>query len=341
MTLSVVVLDDYEGYAQHDVDWSPLEGIATVRCHGDRADEVDTLCARLAGAQVAVLMRERTQLPAAVLERLPELRLLVTTGSRNAAVDVSAARRLGITVCGTRGISSGTVELTIGLLLALARSIPRLSRALSDGVWSSSLGVDLRDSTLGLVGVGRVGSGVAAAAAALGMEVIAWSQNLTAERARAASARRVGKPELFATSDFVSMHMTLSERTRGLVGRSDLTSMKSSSYLINTSRGPLIDALALAELLAAGSIAGAALDVFDIEPLPAENPFRLLENVILTPHQGYVTRRTFELFYGDVVEDIAAFATGKPVRVIEAQDPGWVEDAGAMPAGARGAVDGP
>jgi len=270
----------------------------------------------MAGFDVVVAMRERTRFPAEVLEQLPDLRLLVSTGPRNAAIDLAAAQRLGVTVCGTGYSARPTVELTWALILAAARNLPEEAASVRAGGWQLSLGSGLDGKTLGLLGLGRIGSAVASIGQAFGMNVIAWSQNLTAEKAAEHGVRAVSKEELFAESDVLSIHLVLSSRSRGLVGAAELAAMKDTAILVNTSRGPIIDEAALIDALRAGRIGKAALDVYDTEPLPADHPLRPLPNALLTPHIGYVSRELYETFYGDAVADIAAFAAGSPVRVM-------------------------
>jgi phosphoglycerate dehydrogenase-like enzyme len=237
---------------------------------------------------------------------------------RNAAIDVAAARRLGIMVCGTGSRAGGPLELTWGLVLAVARAIPAEDRNVRDGGWQRTVGVQLAGRTLGVVGLGRIGSEVARVGRAFGMRVVAWSQNLTAERAAATGAELVSKPDLLRSSDVVTIHLALSSRTRGIIGAADLALLKPSAILVNTARGPIVDEAALVDTLARRRIAGAGLDVFDVEPLPAEHPLRRLDNVVLTPHVGYVTEETYRVFYGEALEDVLAFSAGAPIRVLDA-----------------------
>jgi phosphoglycerate dehydrogenase-like enzyme len=316
MAIAVAVLDDYQGVAHAYADWATVPGGADVHAFRDHIADPDELVAALAPFPVVVAMRERTPFPRAVLERLPELRLLVTTGPVNAAIDVAAARELGVEVSGTGGMLSNTVELTWALVLGLVKRLPEETAAVRGGRWQTVVGGDLAARTLGLVGLGRIGGQMAAIGAAFGMDVIAWSTNLDAEAAAAKGARYVGKDELFASADVVSIHLQLSDRTRGLVGAADLARMKPSAYLVNTSRGPIVDEDALAAALAAGTIAGAGLDTFGTEPLPAGHPFRTLANVIATPHVGYVSERCYGIFWRDIVEDVAAWVAGSPIRPV-------------------------
>jgi phosphoglycerate dehydrogenase-like enzyme len=312
----VAVLDDYQRVARSLAAWGALGADVDVQFFHDHLSEPRALAARLQAFDAVVAMRERTAFPRDVLARLPRLRLLVTTGARNAAIDVTAARELGICVCGTGGLPYPTAELTWGLLLALARNIPQEDVAVRSGAWQTSLGQGLSGKTLGLLGLGRLGSQVARVALAFGMRVTAFSQNLTPERAAEHGATWLPLDELLATADVVSIHLVLSERTRGLLGARELGRLKPSALLINTSRGPIVDEPALIEALSQRRIAGAALDVFDVEPLPLEHPLRRLSNTVLTPHLGYVTEETYRVFYSDVVGDILAFRAGQPVRTL-------------------------
>lgn len=314
----VGVLDDYQEVALQMANWDSLPDEVSVDLFQDHLTNEDDLVARLSPYEVIVAMRERTPFQRPLLERLPKLRLLVTTGMRNASIDVAAATENGITVCGTDGVPYPTAELTWGLILALLRKIPTEDRATRDGHWQVSVGEGLHGKTLGVIGLGRLGSQVATVGVAFGMKVVAWSQNLTAERAGEFGASLVAKQELLESSDIVTIHVVLSGRTRGLLGAEELSSMKSSAYLVNTSRGPIVDESALIDALTSGTIAGAGLDVFDIEPLPLDHPLRSLPNTVLTPHMGYVTDETYRVFYGDAVENVRAFLEGNPVRVIPA-----------------------
>ncbi|MBP0457169.1 D-2-hydroxyacid dehydrogenase family protein [Streptomyces montanisoli] len=312
--MRIAILDDYQHVALGFADWDSL-GADIETFHEPFADE-DAIVRRLAGFDVVVAMRERTPLPARVLRRLTDLRLLVTTGGGNRSIDIPVAGELGITVCHTGYMSHPTAELTWALILAAVRGLPAENRSVRDGGWQTGVGGDLHGRTLGLLGLGRLGSRVAAIGQAFGMETIAWSRNLTQEKAAEHGVRAVGKDELFASADVVSIHLVLSERSRGLVGAAELAAMKPTALLVNTSRGPIVDEYALLAALREHRIGGAALDVFAQEPLPARHPLRGLDNALLTPHVGYVTRDTYEVFYRDAVEDIAAWAAGEPVRVL-------------------------
>ena len=316
--IRVAILDDYQNVALAMADWRSLRPEVAVEAFHERLAGEDALVKRLADFEVIVAMRERTQLPRSVLERLPKLKLLVTTGMRNVAIDVKAAAELGIVVSGTGLLTPPTAELTWGLILALARHIPEEAQQMRSGGWQTTLGVGLNGKVLGVLGLGKLGSEVARVGRAFQMEVIAWSQNLTAEHASSMGAIRVEKDELFQRADFVTIHLILSKRTRGLVTARELALMKPEAYLINTSRGPIVEERALIDVLTKHKIAGAALDVYDEEPLPDEHPLRKLDNVVLTPHLGYVTVENYRLAYGEAVEDIRAFLAGHPIRTISA-----------------------
>jgi phosphoglycerate dehydrogenase-like enzyme len=308
----IAVLDDYQGVARDCADWSTLD----VEAFTDHLADDDAVVARLAPFDVVVAMRERTPFTRARLARLPNLRLLVTTGMRNASIDVDAARELGITVCGTGSLGPPTAELAWALILALTRHVPEEDRAMRQGGWQHTIGPELAGHRLGIVGLGRLGARMAAIARAFEMEPVAWSENLTEARAAAAGAELVSKEALFSTADVVTIHLVLSDRTRGLVGADELALMRPTAYLVNTSRGPIVDEAALLDALHAGRIAGAGLDVYDTEPLPADHPLRRAPNTVLTPHIGYVTTGTYALFYGDAVEDVERWLAGDPVRVL-------------------------
>jgi phosphoglycerate dehydrogenase-like enzyme len=314
--VDVAVLDDYQEVALSSADWSPVTGRADVTVFTDHIADEAALIQQLARFDVIVAMRERTAFPATVLDRLPRLRLLVTTGMANASIDLEAAARLGVTVSGTGGSGAATPELVWGLILALARHIPEEDAAVRGGGWQRTVGRELAGSTLGLLGLGRIGPRIAHYARAFDMNCIAWSQNLTAERAEAAGARLVTKDQLFTEAGIVSVHLKLSERTVGLVGAVELALLGPDGLLVNTSRGPIVDEAALVEALRQGRIGGAALDVFDTEPLPPGHPLRTMPNTVLTPHIGYVSRDAYVVFYAEAVEDIARWLDSSPVRVL-------------------------
>jgi phosphoglycerate dehydrogenase-like enzyme len=312
----IALLDDYQGVALRMADWDRLPAGAEVVVFRDHLADPDAIAARLAGFDVVMALRERTPFPRALLERLPRLRLLVTAGMRNAAIDLRAAADRGVLVCGTGGLPYPTAELAWGLILSLVRRIPGEDAATREGRWQETVGVGLNGKTLGVLGLGTLGSRVARFGRAFEMEVLAWSQNLTAARAAELNARWVDRDELLARSDVVTIHLVLSERTRGLIGARELGLMKRTAYLVNTSRGPIVDEAALVHALREGTIAGAGLDVYDEEPLPPDHPLRRLPRTVLTPHLGYVTEETYRIFYGQALEDIQAYLRGDPIRVL-------------------------
>jgi phosphoglycerate dehydrogenase-like enzyme len=316
MPMRVAILDDYQGVALSMADWSSLAPAVSSVHPFHEPIRTDELAERLRTFDAVVAMRERTPFPASLLEQLPSLKLLVTTGRRNAAIDVNAATARGIVVCGTGTLATPPVELTWGLILSLARKIPRETTAMREGAWQTTIGIGLHGKTLGVIGLGRLGTDVAKIGKAFGMRVVAWSQNLTRDRTDALGVELVDKESLFQRSDVVTIHLVLSERTRGMVGERELAWMKPSAFLINTARGPIVDEQALITALRRSVIAGAGLDVFTEEPLPADHPLRRVENAVLTPHLGYVTTENYRLAYGEAVEDIRAFLDGSPVRVI-------------------------
>ncbi|MBP2297612.1 D-2-hydroxyacid dehydrogenase family protein [Azospirillum picis] len=314
--MRVAVLDDYQEVARGLADWSQLPEGSDLTVFHAPLGEPDAVATALEPFDVLVIMRERTPFPAALIERLPNLKLLVTTGARNNAVDLHACAARGITVCGTGMVGTPTAELAWGLILALAKRIPAEERALREGRWQTCLTGDLGGKRLGLVGLGKLGTKVARVGQAFGMDVVAWSPNLTAERAAEAGVARVEKRELFATSDVVSVHLVLSERTRGVVGAAEIGAMKPTALFVNTSRAGLVDEAALADALRQGRIGGAGIDVFPIEPLPADSLWLDLPNTVLTPHLGYVTRENYAVFYRDALADILAWRAGAPVRLL-------------------------
>jgi phosphoglycerate dehydrogenase-like enzyme len=314
--MRVAVLDDYQGVAREMADWSSLGADFEIVSFRDHLADHGAIVQRLQDFEVIVAMRERTPFPRALLEKLPRLRLLVSTGMRNASIDLAAARERGVVVCGTPGAAGTTGELTWGLILALFRQIPREDRSLRDGRWQTTVGLGLAGKTLGIIGLGTIGSQVAKVGAAFNMEVIAWSQNLDAERASRAGAKRVERDELLARADAVTIHLVLGERTRGLIGERELARMKPTAFLVNTSRGPIVDEAALAAALRKGTIAGAGIDVYGSEPIAPDHPLLAAPNTVLTPHLGYVTRESYSAYFRGAVEDIAAWRRGAPMRVL-------------------------
>lgn len=312
----VAVLDDYQDVARKMTDWSVLPADVEVAVFRDHLTDQAAVARRLKDFDIVMAMRERTPFPRTLLEQLPRLRLLTTTGMRNAAIDMQAAADCHVLVCGTGGILYPTAELTWGLVLSLLRHIPDEDQATRAGRWQVSMGLGLHGKTLGLMGLGRLGSEVARVGNAFQMDVIAWSQNLTAERAAECDATLVSKDELLARADILSIHLVLSARSRGLIGHQELNRMKPTAYVINTSRGPIVDEAALIAALQNGTIAGAGLDVFDEEPLPLDHPLRRTANTVITPHIGYVTEETYKVFFAETVENIQAFLKGAPVRVL-------------------------
>ena len=314
----IALLDDYQEVALHMADWRSLPPDTDLQVFRDHLFDEDALVQRLIDFDIIMAMRERTPFTRSLLERLPNLKLLITSGMRNASIDVQAAQDCGTLVCGTGGLPYPTAELTWGLILAIMRRIPREDQAIRTGHWQVTTGLGLQGKTLGIMGLGRLGSQVAAVGNAFKMNIIAWSQNLTAERAQAGGATLVSKDDLLSRCDILTIHLVLSDRTRGLIGAHELRQMQPTAYLINTSRGPIVDEPALIQALEQGIIAGAALDVFDVEPLPLEHPLRRLDNTVLTPHLGYVTDETYRVFYGEALENIQAFLKGEPIRVLKA-----------------------
>ncbi|GAA1973589.1 D-2-hydroxyacid dehydrogenase family protein [Kitasatospora viridis] len=318
MELCCAVLDDFQQVATELADWSPLAGRVGVTRFDRHFESEDELAEALAGFEIVVTLRERVAFPATLLDRLPRLRLLVASGMRNSVIDFAAAARNGVTVCGTESSGTPPVELTWALLLGLARQlVPEHTNLRAGGHWQTTVGSDLAGRRLGLIGLGRIGAKVAQVGLAFGMEVAAWSQNLTAERAAAAGVRFAPSlADLLAESDYLSVHVNLSERTHHLLGPAELALLKPTAYLVNTSRAAIVDQDALFAALTAGRLAGAALDVYDTEPLPADHPARTTPRLLTTPHLGYVTERNYRTYYTQTVENIAAYLDGKPLRVL-------------------------
>ena len=313
--MRVAILDDYQSIAKDMADWNSLSS-TTISFFPDHLSQEHDLVSRLKDFDIIMGMRERTPFPKSLIDQLPNLKLLITSGARNASFDLEAATNQGILVCGTQGSGEGPTELTWGLILALLRNIPQEDRLTREGKWGTSVGIGLKGKTIGLLGLGHIGSLVAKIANAFDMKVVAWSQNLTPERAEACNSTLVSKTELFQLSDILSIHVRLSERTRGLVGEPELNLMKKTAYLINISRGPIVDESALISHLESQQLAGAGLDTFDVEPISPNHPLLSLPNVVLTPHIGYVTQEGYRAFYQGVVENIKAFMSGEPIRVI-------------------------
>jgi phosphoglycerate dehydrogenase-like enzyme len=305
--INVAVLDDYQGMATNIVDWSSVSERANITVFRDHLADQDAVAERLAPFDVVCIMRERTPMPASLLDRLPKLKLIASTGPRNASIDLVAAAKRGILIAHTGYTSAPTIELTWALILASARHISTEAASVRFGSWQHTLGDDLFGKTLGIMGLGNIGSGVAKVGLAFGMNVVAWSQNLTADAAKAVGAQRVSKEELLHTADVISIHMVLSRRTTGLIGAAEFALMRPTARLINTSRGPLVVEEALLDALANRRIAGAAIDVYDVEPLPKHHPYRSAHNLLATPHIGYVTRGLYERFYRDSVTNIASW----------------------------------
>ena len=317
MSVQIAVIDDWQNVASDVVDWSVLDAIGQVSFLHDYPADTATMIERLQGFEVICLMRERSTIDQALLQGLPKLKLLVTGGMRNAAVDIPAANALGIQVCGTDSYKQAAPELTWALIMASTRNLLAEANSLRAGDWQQGLGGDLHGKTLGILGLGSIGQRIAQFGKVFGMRVIAWSENLTPERAAESGATWVSKRELFEQADIVSIHLVLSDRSRGLVDAQALAWMKPTARLVNTARGPIVDEAALIDALANGRLAGAALDVFDQEPLPLDHPFRRLPNVLATPHVGYVSEHNYRQFYAQMIEDIQAWADGSPIRVLD------------------------
>ncbi len=314
--MRIAVLDDYQSVARDMADWSRLGAEHEITFFDQPYEGPEGFAKRLEPYQIVCIMRERSPIDRDLIERLPNAKLFVTAGMRNAAIDMEACRERGITVVGTGGSAQSTPELAWGMILSLARHIHVENARMREGHWITTLGRDVAGATLGIIGLGRLGAKMAAIGTAFGMEVIAWSQNLTDERAADAGARRVTKDDLFREADFITIHYKLGERSHGLVGATEIGLMKPTACLVNTSRGPIVDTDALIAALEEGRIAGAGIDVYDEEPLPADHPLRSCPRTLLTPHIGYVTEDTYRAFYGEMVEDIEAWLAGEPVRVL-------------------------
>lgn len=316
MAVQIAVIDDWQDVARDVVDWSVLDSLGEVTFEHDYPVDNATLAQRLGKYQVICVMRERTRFDEDLLKRLPNLKLLVTGGMRNAALDMQAAAALGIRICGTDSYKHAAPELTWALIMAATRNLLNEANAVRAGVWQQGLGGDLHGKTLGILGLGSIGQRVAQFGQVFGMRVIAWSENLTTERAQQAGVTYVGKQQLFEQADVLSVHLVLSDRSRGLVNAQALAWMKSTALLVNTARGPIVDEAALIKALQKQQLGGAALDVFDQEPLPALHPFRTLDTVLATPHVGYVSRQNYQQFFSQMIEDIQAWSAGSPVRLL-------------------------
>ncbi len=315
--MKLAILDDYQNAALDAADWNslgPAVEVTTFNRH--LGHDQDAIAAKLQPYSILIAMRERTPFPRSLIERLRNLKYLVTTGMRNLEIDMDAAREKGITVSGTQMLGYPAAEHALALILDLFKKISRESAVMRKGGWQGFVSEGMNGKTLGVLGLGKLGSRVARAGKALDMNVIAWSENLTAERCAEEGVRHVDKETLFRESDVISIHLVLSERTRGLVGPQELALMKPTAYLVNTSRGPIVEEAALLQALETCAIAGAGLDVFDVEPLPADNPLRSLENAVLTGHTGFVVKELYEKAYGDAVENVAAWLKGEPIRVL-------------------------
>lgn len=311
----LAILDDYQGVALEMADWSALRGSVEITVFGDHLADEAAVAERLKDFEIVCLMRERTPFPRSLIEKLPKLEHLVTSGMRNRSIDLQAARDHGVVVTGSASLDHPAMELTWGLILGLARQIPAGDRAMREGRWATAIGIGVKGKTLGVIGLGRLGAQVARVGLAFGMRVLAWSTNLTRARCEEVGvALAASKDELLRESDFVTLHVPLGDRSRGMIGRREFGLMKPSAYLINTSRGPIVDEAALVEALRNRAIAGAGLDVYDVEPLPAGHPLRSLPNAILVPHQGYVVAENYRIFYQGAVDNIRAWLDGKAVN---------------------------
>jgi phosphoglycerate dehydrogenase-like enzyme len=315
--MRVAILDDYQGIALRLADWKSLQPAVQVEAFPEHIADIDTLAKRLHAFECVVLMRERTPLRRPLIDKLPNLQLVVTTGMVNASVDAAALAERGIVYCGTDGVGHSTAELTWGLILGLLRSIPHEDHALRQGRWQTRIGYSAKGKTLGIIGLGRLGTMVAGYGKAFGMEVIGWSRSFTDARAAELGIKRVEKDALFAQADIVTLHVNLNDSSRGLVGAAELGRMKPTAYLVNTSRGPVVEEAALLAALKRRKIAGAAIDVYDVEPVAKGHPYFELDNVIVTPHLGYVIEDNLRINYTSAVENIRAFLDGKPIRLVK------------------------
>jgi D-3-phosphoglycerate dehydrogenase len=317
MPVRCAILDDYQNVALKLADWDKVKDRVEIKVFNDHLGGPDRVIPALQGFEIIVAMRERTGFPKKVIDALPDLKLLITTGMRNASIDTEAAKARGVSVCGTGTFGNPTSGVAIGLMLELTRRIGFENARLHAGApWQTTIGLDLDGMTLGIVGLGKLGTRTANIAKAFGMKVLAWSQNLTPEKCREAGVDYASKDELFRQSDFITIHVVLSARTRGLIGAAEIALMKPTAFLINTSRGPIVDEAGLISALRQHTIAGAGLDVFDVEPLPLDHPYRKMDNVVITPHLGYVSEQNYRRYFADAVDDIRGFLDGKPMRVL-------------------------
>ena len=317
----LAILDDYQGVAMEMADWSPLDGDVEIVVFPDHLSDEDDVAARLADFEIVMLMRERTPFPRSLIEKLPNLEHIVSSGMRNLSIDIDAASDNGVVCTGTPSLGYPTAELIWGLIHALARNVALEDRETRAGVWQKTVGIGLRDKVLGIMGLGRIGTDVARVGIATGMQVLAWSENLTQDRCDEVGARLVSKEELLEQSAFLTIHLLLSDRTRGLLRTDDLSRMKSSAYLINTSRGPIVDEAALIDVLQNERIAGAGLDVFDVEPLPDDHPLRNMPNTVIIPHLGYVTVENYRNWYGGTVENVRSWLDGEIINQMAGRNP--------------------
>ena len=317
----LAILDDYQGVAMEMADWSPLDGDVEIVVFQDHLSDEDDVAGRLADFEIVMLMRERTPFPRSLIENLPNLEHIVSSGMRNLSIDIDAASDNGVVCTGTPSLGYPTAELTWGLIHALARNVALEDRETRAGAWQKTVGIGLRDKVLGIMGLGRIGTDVARVGIVTGMQVLAWSENLTQDRCDEVGARLVSKEELLEQSDFLTIHLLLSDRTRGLLRTDDLSRMKSSAYLINTSRGPIVDEAALIDVLQNERIAGAGLDVFDVEPLPDDHPLRNMPNTVIIPHLGYVTVENYRNWYGGTVENVRSWLDGETINQMAGRNP--------------------
>lgn len=319
MALKLAILDDYQNAALTSADWSGLDGDVHITVFDKHLGWDEAIIAKaLAPFDILVCMRERTRFPASQIDKLPNLKMLVTTGMRNLAIDMDHAKAKGIVIAGTQMLPYPAAEHAVAMITDLYKKISKESRVMRDGGWQGYVSESLNGKTLGVLGLGKLGARVAKFGLAMEMDVIAWSQNLTPERCAEVGVRYVDKDEFFASSDVISIHLVLSERTEGLVGAAEFARMKPSSYLVNTSRGPIVDEAAMIDALTSGKISGAGIDVFDVEPLPADHPLRSIESAVLTGHTGYVVKELYEVVYGEAVENVTSWIKGAPVRVLNA-----------------------